>query len=107
MFRSTLLRRLSAALCMALMMGGVVSVGDIVTRDGGWAPHEFAFHADVHAQECDGGGGDQGDRPECEKGEPGGNGGGDDDDGGGCDAWCWIRRAASLLGIICRFTDHC
>ena len=50
MFRSTLLRRMVVALCMALMMGGVVSVGEIVTGDDARVPLAFALHADVHVR---------------------------------------------------------
>lgn len=103
MFRSKLLRRVVVALCMALMMGGVVSVGEIVAGDDARVPLAFTLHTDVHAQEC--GGGDQGDRPECERGQASGGGGGGD--GERCGLWCWIRRAGSVLAIICRFTDEC
>lgn len=106
MFRFTLLRRMTAVLCMALLMGGIVSVGELVGDDGR-VPHEFAFHAEVYAQECDGGGGDQGNRPECERGRGGGGGGG----GGGCGLYCKIKEVLSVIGgilnIACRFTDKC
>ena len=95
MFRSTFLRRMVAALCMALMMGGVVSVGEIVAGDDARVPLAFTLHTDVHAQEC--GGGDQGDRPECERGEDGGGGGGG---GSGCGLWCWIGRVFQLCKFI-------
>ena len=97
MFRSTFLRRMVTALCVALMMGGVVSVGEIVAGDDARVPLAFALHTDVHAQECtdDGGGGDQGDRPECERGEAGGGGG-----GSGCGLWCWVGRLLQLCKFI-------
>lgn len=104
MFRFALLRQTVAALCMALMVGGIISV--VEGERQGWVPQEFAFHAHLYAQECsdDGGGGDQGDRPECRRGSYNGSvGGGDQGNGSSCGFWCWVRRAGTVLGILCRF----
>lgn len=76
----------TALLGAALMVGFVNGMGSLGSDNGSPLP-EFALSTDVYAQECsdDGGGGDQGDRPECERGE---SGGGDT----GC-SWqfkCWF-----------------
>lgn len=100
MFRFTWVRRTVAALCMALLMGGVVGVGGLGDSTNGWVPHEFALHVEVQAQECFGG--DQGDRPECEPGTPGGGGG---SGGGRCGFRCWWDYIRAAIGLVCTFWD--
>ena len=64
------MRRITVALGLAVFMVVASGVGEVTSM--------FCINdaSTVYAQECgDGGGGDQGDRPECEPGNPGGSDG--------------------------------
>lgn len=68
------LMSVTTALLGVALVAGFVNGMDGLGSDNGSPLPEFALSTDVYALECpnDGGGGDQGDRPECERGEPGG-----------------------------------
>lgn len=69
--RQRLVSRAASLLRTAVMMVGIVFGAGALDGDGEWVPRELAPSTNVHALECENGG-DQGERPECERGNDGG-----------------------------------
>ena len=68
--RQRLVSRAASLLRTAVMIVGIAFGVGVLDGDGEWVPRELAPSTNVHAHECpdDGGGGDQGERPECDRG---------------------------------------
>lgn len=72
--RQRLVSRAASLLRTAVMIVGIAFGAGVLDGDGEWVPRELAPSTNVYAHECpdNGGGGDQGERPECERGTDGG-----------------------------------